>query len=266
MKKSQIFSTSLIFILLILSGCSTAAAPTAMPEASPTPEATATTAPTATSAEPEVKPTTYKDTMLPFDQLVTGNRIVILQNTINFSREGFYTEESKPVTQEIEYEGETIAAYPISYTLDFLKNGSAGTLKVINNDGSEQEISAEEFAGFFVIIDFQSDAPPVLYNPETGTVLNDFLFALTSEGEAIYSVVSGATYNAAELIANAGFDPDAAYRYMATDQFYFPVGAAENATGEVRGTLSGAVLGSFPDLKIASGKINDLVYIEVLEE
>ena len=79
-------------------------------------------------------------------------------------------------------------------------------------------------------------------------------------------MVSGSTYNTAEMIAQAGLDPDATYRYMATDQFYFPVGPVENTTGEVRGTLSGAVNGSFPDLKIASGKINDLIYIELLEE
>jgi hypothetical protein len=90
------------------------------------------------------------------------------------------------------------------------------------------------------------------------------LYALTDKGEALYSVVSGSTYNAAALISSVGWDPDETdYRYMATDRFYITVTPAENETGEVRGTLSGAVNGSFPDLKVASGKINDVIYIEI---
>ena len=87
----------------------------------------------------------------------------------------------------------------------------------------------------------------------------------TAEGEAVYSVVSGSIHNAAEIIANVGWDADATYRYMATDKFYIPVGPEERATGEIRGTLSGAVNGSFPELKIAGGKINDVIYIETME-
>ena len=83
--------------------------------------------------------------------------------------------------------------------------------------------------------------------------------------EAVYSVVSGSIHNAAEIIANVGWDADATYRYMATDKFYIPVGPEERATGEIRGTLSGAVNGSFPELKIAGGKINDVIYIEAME-
>lgn len=255
MKKTYLLMLGLVLVMLLAGGCSSAEsvepAPTLAIPASPT---------------PGVKPTTYKDTMLPFDQLPPGNRIVILQNTINYGREGFYTPETRPVTQEISYKGASVAAYPMTYALAFLKNGSAGALKITSTSGAEQEMTAEEFTGLFIIIDFTSDAPPVLYNPDTGAELTDFLFAVTAEGEAIYSVVSSSIHNAAELIASVGWDANATYRYMATDKFYFPVGPAEAATGEVRGTLSGAVNGSFPDLKIASGKINDLVYIEVIEE
>ena len=263
MKKSKVVFLGLALLMFILVGCNRAE-----PVSTPLPDqiVAETNTPMVDAATPTIKPTTYKESMLPFNQLVTGARIVILQNTLNYGREGFYTEETRPVAQEINYEGNTTAAYPISYALTFLKNGSSGTVKVINNDGSEQELSAEEFSGLFVIIEFTSDAPPVLYNPETGAALKDFLLAITSEGEAIYSVVSGSTYNAAEVITRAGWDANATYRFVATDQFYFPVGSAEIATGEVRGTLSGAVNGSFPDLKIASGKINDLIYIEVIEE
>lgn len=266
MKKTPAIVLGLVLIMLITAGCSSAATvPTQLPAATSAPAADESAAPVEIAATPEVKPTSYKESMLPFDQLVPGERIVILQNTLNYSREGFYTAETKPVASEINYDGETISAYPMSYLLAFLKNGMADTVKVFNNDGSEQELTADEFKGLFVIVDFTSDAAPILYNPETGTKLEDFLYAITSEGEAIYSIVSGSIHNAAAVIANAGWDTDATYRYVATDKFYFPVGPEENATGEVRGTLSGAVNGSFPDLKIASGKINDLIYIEVIQ-
>lgn len=206
----------------------------------------------------------YKDMMLPFNQLVGGDRIVILQNTLNYSREGFYTEDTKPATHEITYNGESVKAYPIRYTLDFLARGIDGTVSIINNDGSSQEVAGEEFLSLFVIVDFTSSDAPLLYNPESGLELKDMLYALTEQGEAIYSVTSGSTYNTADLVSSVGWDvSETTYRYMATDRFYIPVSPAENATGEIRGTLSGAVNGSFPELKIASGKINDVIYIEI---
>lgn len=267
MKKILTITLSLILVLLVFSACNAAVPePVSEPTAVTALEATATFPPLAASATPEVKSTTYKDTMLPFDQLVPGNRIVILQNTINYNREGFYTTQTKPATQEIEYAGNQVAAYPMSYPIAFLKNDLTDSLKVFNTDGSEQEISADEFAGLFIIIDFTSDTPPVLFNPETDSELNDFLYAVTSEGEVVYSVVSGSIHNTKELFTKVGWDPTATYRYVASDKFYFPVGVDAVGTGEVRGTLSGAVNGSFPDLKIASGKINDLIYIEMMEE
>ncbi len=227
---------------------------------------TSTPAATGTQNASPVASPSYKDTMLAFDQLVPDARIVILQNALNFSREGFYTDETKPVSEDIVYKGETVAAYPMHYVLAFLTNGSEGMVTVTNNDGTSQTITADDFAGLYAVIDFTSDTAPLLYNPETGTELADLLFAVTEEGEAIYSVVSSATYNAAEVIADVGWDTSVTYRYVATDQFYIPVSPSENATGEIRGTLSGAVNGSFPDLKIASGKINDVLYIEVTSE
>ena len=267
MKKILTITLSLILVLLAFSACTaTTPQPVSEPTAFTAPEATATFPSLAASATPEVKSTTYKDTMLPFDQLVPGNRIVILQNTINYSREGFYSPQTKPATQMIDYDGDQVAAYPMSYPIAFLKNDLTDSLKVVNTDGSEQEISVEDFAGLFIIIDFTVDTPPVLFNPETGTELDDFLYAVTDQGEAIYSVVSGSIHNTKELLTEVGWDLAATYRYVAADKFYFPVGPDAVGTGEVRGTLSGAVNGSFPDLPIANGKINDLIYIEVMEE
>ena len=265
MKKRLIILIVLALVMVMAACGNTADAPAATPTATAppaTPAPTEETTPTADVPVETAQPS-YKDTMLPFDELVPGPRIVILQNTLNYSRDGFYTEDNKPETQEITYNDETVAAYPISYTLDFLTNGCSGQVTVTNNDGSTQELSTEEFAGLFVIVDFTSDAPPVMYDPESGTELTDFLFAVTEEGESIYSVVSGATYNASELVASVGWDADVTCRYVATDKFYITVVPAENATGEIRGTLSGAINGSFPDLQVASGKINDVIYIEV---
>jgi len=270
MKNSPFIFLVLVGIMLVTAGCGNNSVVPMEPTNATIVETIAnqpaeeTAKPIGEAATPTVKPTTYKESMLPFDQLEAGPRIVILQNALHYTRDGFYSAETKPVTKEIVYDGNNVAAYSMSYALAFLHKGSAGTVKVINNDGSEQELNAENFAGLFVIIDFSSDAAPVLYNPESGTKITDFLLAITSEGEAIYSVVSGVTIIAAELIGKAGFDTEATYRYVASDKFYIPVAAADNLTGEVRGTLSGAVNGSFPNLKIASGKINDVIYIELM--
>ncbi|NMB40565.1 MAG: hypothetical protein GX996_01315 [Firmicutes bacterium] len=216
------------------------------------------------SEEKKDKPS-YKETMLPFEELVPAERIVLLQNTLNFSREGFYNADNRPKTEEIEYNGETVSAYSINYALDFLTNGCKDELTVHNNDGSTETIAAEDFAGLYVIIDFTEGIPPILYNPQTGTEITDFFFAVTADGEAIYSIVSDSIHKTAEIIANVGWDAGATYRYMATDRFYIPVDPKENASGEIRGALSGAINGSFPDLTIASGKINDVIYIEAIK-
>jgi hypothetical protein len=255
----------LIFMMVALVACSGGEAPQAPEEPADTEQAEGAAGENSAGDKDGGAAPTYKETMVPFDQLVPAERIVILQNTINYSREGFYSADNKPATEDIEYKGDTVAVYPITYALDFLTKGSSGDLTVTNNDGSTETISAQDFAGLYVIIDFTSDAPPVLYNPESGTELTDFLFATTAEGEAIYSVVSDTIHNAAEVIENVGWDAGATYRYMATDKFYIPVGPEERATGELRGTLSGAVNGSFPELKIAGGKINDVIYIEAME-
>ena len=77
-------------------------------------------------------------------------------------------------------------------------------------------------------------------------------------------MVSGSVHNAAELLETVGWDAGVTYRYVATDKFYIPVEPEYRQTGEIRGTLSGAINGSFPELAIASGKINDLLFIEIM--
>ena len=210
---------------------------------------------------------TYKSQMVPFDQLKHSNRIVVLQNTLRYLADGFYTEETKPVAEEIEYNGETVSAYPITYAIDFLTYGIEDSVSVTDVEGTVTEMSAEEFAAMYAIVDFRSEEAPILYDPETETEIA-FQYATTSEGEAIYSIASGSSHKCVEMATACGWDTEATqnYRLMAVDQFYIPVSFVENPAGELRGTLSGAISASIPDFKIAGGKINDVVYIEVIVE
>jgi len=52
------------------------------------------------------------------------------------------------------------------------------------------------------------------------------------------------------------------YHVMATDKFFIPVTPEDYDDGELRGALSGSVNGTFPDMIIAQGKINDVIYLE----
>lgn len=207
---------------------------------------------------------TYKDLMVPFDELVPSDRIVLIQNTLNFGMMGFYTEETKPVTEEITYKEGNAEAYPISYTLDFLNNEITGNVTVTNAEGEVTEFSAEEFAEMYVIVDFTSSEPVILYNPKTGAETT-LAYAVTSEGEGIYSVSADTEHNTADIIKSCGWSEEETYRLMATDKFYIPVEPEYLKIGKLRGTLSGALNASFDGMVIASGKINDPVYFEKSE-
>lgn len=69
----------------------------------------------------------------------------------------------------------------------------------------------------------------------------------------------------ADLLDMVGWDTDTSYTICATDKFHIPVEPDYIAIGDIRGTLSGAVNGSFGDMTIASGKIGDVVIIQPLE-
>ena len=208
---------------------------------------------------------TYKDAMLPFEDLIPAERLVILQNTLNFGMTGFYTAETAPVTESITYNGAAVDAYPITYTLDFLTNEVKGDVTVTDADGNDKVYSAEEFAGMYAIVDFMSYEPVVLYNPTTGAETT-IKAAKTSEGEGIYSITADSVHPTADMLAACGWSADETLRLVATDKFYIPVDPEYLAIGELRGTLSGALTASFADMVIASGKLNDPVYFEVIVE
>ncbi len=214
-----------------------------------------------TEAAAEPAAAHYKESMKPFEELVPADRIVILQNTLNYGREGFYTEETKPVTTPITYQDAETEAYPISYTLEFLNSGITDAVTVVSDSG-ETVVEAEDFAGMYVIIDdFQSGNKPVLYNPETETEIADFLYAKT-ETEAIYSIITEQDVNVMGLFKEMGWDTTETYRLVATDKFYIPITPEDYDDGELRGALSGSVNASFPDMTIAMGKMNDILYVE----
>jgi len=209
----------------------------------------------------------YRSNMKPLDELTSAERIVILQNVFSpDTREGFYTRETRPSAVEIEFNGKKANAYPMRPVIDLFHKGCEGTIVVTKTDGVKAEFSADDFYGMYAALDLKSGAPPALYNPTTKSAVADFAHAVTSEGEAIYSVVGGSYHNVNELLACVGWKTDAAYRFVATDKFYLPAGPEATVTGELRGGLSGVVNGSFPDLIIAHGKINDVLYIERLAQ
>ena len=208
----------------------------------------------------------YKSTMKPFEELVPAERIVIVQNALNYGREGFYTEETKPVTEAISYQEEEVQAYPISYVLDFLTNEMGSTVTVVT-EAEEIAVEAEDFSGMYVIIDdFQSGNKPVLYNPETETAVVDFLYAATENGEAIYSIITEQEDNVMALPEKMGWDTTETYRLVATDKFYIPITPEDYDDGELRGSLSGSINASFPEMTIAGGKMNDILYFERIIE
>ena len=161
----------LLAIVLSLAACggSSAAETTAATEKKPAEEKKSL--PVATQAAEEEVPaeTLYRDAMIPFEELVPAERIVILQNTLNFGREGFYTEETKPVTEDVTLDGQTVAAYKLTYALNFLTFGYENGAAVVDAAGNETAFSKEELEGSYVYIeDFQSYTLPVLFNPATG--------------------------------------------------------------------------------------------------
>ena len=217
------------------------------------------------AAEEETVPkeTLYKDAMIPFEDIIPAERIVILQNTLNFGREGFYTEETKPATTDITMDGATVAAYSLAYPLNFLTFGYENGATVVDEAGNETAFSKEELEGSYVYIEgFQSYTPPVVFNPETGAKVVDFDHLIT-DNEMVISIITEQSRRCMDMFALVGWDTaSTTYHVMATDKFFVPATPVDYDDGEIRGALSGSVNGTFPEMVPAQGKINDVVYIE----
>ena len=225
------------------------------------------TLPVATEAVEEEsvpKETLYKDAMIPFEDIVPAERIIVLQNTVNFGREGFYTEQTKPVTTDITMDGETVAAYSMTYPLNFLTFGYENGAQVVTVSGEVLEFTKEELEASYVIIkDFQSYEAPVLYNPETKVKVVDFDHLITDNKEMVISIITEQSRRCMDMFALVGWDTaSTTYHVMATDKFFVPATPQDYDDGELRGALSGSVNGTFPEMVPAQGKINDVIYVE----
>ena len=222
--------------------------------------------PVATQTPEEEVPaeTLYRDAMIPFEDLIPAERIVFLQNTVNFGREGFYTEETKPVTEEVTLDGQTVAAYKLTYALDFLTFGYENGAAVFDEAGNETAFSKEDLEGAYVYIEgFQSYTLPVLFNPETGAKVVDFDHLITDNKEMVISIITEQSRRCVDMFEMLGWDTTSAtYHVMATDKFFVPATPLDYDDGEIRGALSGSINGTFPEMVPAMGKINDVVYIE----
>lgn len=221
--------------------------------------------PVATQAAEEEVPaeTLYRDAMIPFEDLIPAERIVILQNTLNFGREGFYTEATKPVTEEVKLDGKTVAAYKLTYALDFLTFGYENGAQVYNEAGDVLEMTKEELEAAYVYIEgFQSYTLPVVFVPGTNIKVVDFDHLIT-DNEMVISIITEQSRRCMDMFEMLGWDTSSAtYHVMATDKFFVPATPVDYDDGEIRGALSGSVNGTFPEMVPAMGKINDVVYIE----
>lgn len=218
----------------------------------------------AVAEETAPKETLYKDAMIPFEDIVPAERIIVLQNTLNFGREGFYTEQTKPVTEEVTLDGQTVAAYKLTYALNFLTFGYENGAQVVNAAGEIQEFTKEELEGSYVYIEgFQSYTLPVLFNPATGAKVVDFDHLITDNKEMVISIITEQSRRCMDMFALVEWDTaSATYHVMATDKFFVPATPVDYDDGELRGALSGSVNGTFPEMVPAQGKINDVIYVE----
>lgn len=255
----------IVALVLLLALCLSLAACGAKTESPKTEEKK--TLPVVTEAVEEEtvpKETLYKDAMIPFEDIVPAERIIVLQNTLNFGREGFYTEETKPVTEEVKLDGQTVAAYKLTYALDFLTFGYENGAQVVNAAGEVQEFTKEELEGSYVYIEgFQSYTLPVVFNPATGAKVVDFDHLITDNKEMVISIITEQSRRCMDMFELVGWDTTSAtYHVMATDKFFVPATPVDYDDGELRGALSGSVNGTFPEMVPAQGKINDVIYVE----
>lgn len=207
--------------------------------------------------------TLYKDAMIPFEDLVPAERIVILQNAVNFGREGFYTEETKPVTEAVMLDGAEVEAYKLTYALQFLTFGYENGAKLFNEAGDVLAMTKDELDAAYVYIEgFQSYTLPVVFVPGTDVKVVDFDHLIT-DNEMVISIITEQSRRCVDMFDMLGWDTTSAtYHVMATDKFFVPATPVDYDDGEIRGALSGSVNGTFPEMVPAQGKINDVLYLE----
>ena len=204
----------------------------------------------------------YKDIMKPYSKIQHGKRIIFIQNTLVFSREGIFTEAEAPVAETVSYNGADYNGYPMTAATKHLTEANTGDVTVYTRDGSSSTVAAADFEAMTVLIDdFQSGNNPVLMGAD-GTAIENFEYAVMANGEVIASIITEEEYNVNEHLQKYGWDNTKTYNLVATDVFYIPITPEDYDEGGLRGALSGAINANFPDMIIATGKLNDVVFIE----
>jgi len=204
----------------------------------------------------------YKDIMKPYSEIQHGKRIIFIQNTLVFSREGIFTEAEAPVAETVSYNGADYNGYAMTAATKHLTETNAGDVTVYTRDGASSTVAAADFEAMTVLIDdFQSGNNPVLMAAD-GTAIENFEYAVMANGEVIASIITEEEYNVNEHLQKYGWDNTKTYNLVATDVFYIPITPEDYDEGGLRGALSGAINANFPDMIIATGKLNDVVFIE----
>ena len=216
-----------------------------------------------TETNPEETPAPlYKDIMKPYSEIQHGKRIIFIQNTLVFSREGVFTEAETPVAETVSYNGSDYNGYAMTAATKHLTEANTGDVTVYTRDGASSTVAAADFEAMTVLIDdFQSGNNPVLMGAD-GTAIENFEYAVMANGEVIASIITEEEYNVNEHLQKYGWDNTKTYNLVATDVFYIPITPEDYDEGGLRGALSGAINANFPDMIIATGKLNDVVFIE----
>ena len=148
----------------------------------------------------------------------------------------------------------------------FLVEELSGTVTVYDTDGASVSFEAADFEAASVLIDdFQSGNSPILLAAD-GAAVENFDYAVMESGEVIFSIVTEQEVNVNEYLQKFGWDNTKNYNLVATDVFYIPITPEDYDEGGLRGALSGAINANFPDMIIATGKLNDVVFIEEIVE
>ena len=181
-----------------------------------------------------------------------GNRIVVCQNA-ELTMEDVTISDVKATAASVQ---ELVDKY--------FNNKVAGDVNVVGTDGYQVTMSATDFLAAKISLDAEGIAP-VVWNEDLGGKgkVKNTDYVVTAEGEAI--IFPAETITGEALLDKLGLPKDATtYRFVATDDFYLECNAEEMKTAELRVGLDGTINGSLP-IKKAGGKINDVLYIEIVK-
>lgn len=186
------------------------------------------------------------------DDLTEGNRIVVCQN-------------AELAMEDVTVSDVEATAAGVQELVDkYFNSKVAGEVTIVGTDGYQVTMAAEDFLAAKISLDAEGEAP-IVWNEDLGGKgkVKNTDYAVTTEGEAI--IFPAETITGEALLDKLGLPKDATtYRFVATDNFYLECNAEEMKTAELRVGLDGTINGSLP-IKKAGGKVNDVLYIEIVK-